>query len=70
VLSVLFPLPIYVAAISGAVVMPIAARRLEDPTLHKNLEWFFLFVATQPVLQGFFAQALADPSTPLANLVD
>ena len=52
VLSILFPLPIYVAAVSGAVVMPIAAKRSKDQTLRRNLEWFFVFIALQLVLQG------------------
>ena len=38
-------LPVFVVVLSGAVVLPIAARRSGDATLRKHLAWFALFVA-------------------------
>lgn len=66
-LSVLFPLPIYVAAISGVVIIPVAARRSGDLVFRKHLRWFFLFLAIQLVLQGGAGQFL-DPLS--ASVVD
>jgi hypothetical protein len=64
-LNYIFPVPIYLAALSGVLVMPIAARRSRDSTLRKHLEWFFAFIATQLVLQGLVSQILyANSSSP------
>ncbi len=57
--SIIFPLPIYLAAFSGAIVVPIAARRTRDLTLRKNLEWFFVFIVIQLGLQGGVSQLFA-----------
>jgi hypothetical protein len=71
--SVLFFFPIYSAAVSGVVVMPIAARRCKDLVFRSHLEWLFLFIAIQLVAAGVIGQVIQSPfgnSDPLAWLVD
>jgi hypothetical protein len=33
----------WIPPISGAVILPVAAKRSKDTTLHKHLRWFFVF---------------------------
>lgn len=51
-----FLIPIYIAAISGVVFIPVAARRCKDPVFRKNLEWFFAFITIQLALAGVVSQ--------------
>jgi hypothetical protein len=67
--SILFPIPIYIAAFCGVIVIPVAARRSGDITLRKNLQWFFVFLAIQLILQGGLGQVLSNDLTK-SNLVD
>lgn len=62
-LNYIYPIPIYIAAFCGVLVMPIAARRSRDSTLRKHLEWFFVFIATQLVLQGGVNQIFLSPTS-------
>jgi len=62
-LSGLFPLPIYIAAAAGVLVLPIAARRSKDATLRTHLLWFFVFVVIQLALPGGIGTFLLDPVT-------
>jgi hypothetical protein len=55
--AILFFFPVYSAAISGVVVIPVAARRSMDSTLRKHLRWFYVFLATQLILAGVVGQA-------------
>ena len=54
--TLLFFFPIYAAAISGVVVMPMAARRSKDSVFRRHLEWLFLFIAIQLVIAGVIGQ--------------
>ena len=65
---IIFPLPIYIAAVSGVIVMPIAARRSKDLTLRKNLEWFFIFITIQLVVQGGVGQFFTSDLTTVKLL--
>ncbi|HMD78370.1 MAG TPA: hypothetical protein VKF39_00120 [Nitrososphaerales archaeon] len=69
-LNYIFAVPIYIAALAGVLVMPMAARRSRDSTLRKHLEWFFVFIATQLVLQGGVDQIFFSGSVSAYNLVD
>jgi hypothetical protein len=73
VFTVMFFFPIYSAALSGVVIMPIAARRCRDLVFRKHLEWLFVFIAIQLVFAGGVGQALQTPngdSTAASSLVD
>ncbi len=67
---VVFPLPIFLAAISGVIIIPIASRRSRDLTLRKHLQWFFLFIAIQLVLQGGIIMIFFSSDFAVANLLD
>ena len=67
--SVFTPLPIYVAAFSGVVVMPVAALRSRDTTLRSHLEWFFAFIIIQLALQGGLSQLYSN-DIGITNLID
>ena len=70
--TVVFLLPIYTAAISGVVVIPLAARRCKDFVFRKHLEWFFLFIAIQLILAGGVGQLFQSPSgtSTISSLID
>lgn len=71
--TVMFFAPIYTAAVSAVVAIPVAARRCRDMVFRRHLEWFFVFVAIQFVLAGVVGQFFQDPSgnpSALSSLID
>ena len=68
----LFFFPIYSAAISGVVVMPVAARRCKDLVFRRHLEWLFLFIAIQFVMAEVIGQLFqSGPTTgPMSIAID
>jgi hypothetical protein len=71
--TVVFFFPVYTAAISAVLVIPVAARRCKDLVFRRHLEWFFLFVAIQLVLAGGVGQLFQNPggsSTAISSFLD
>jgi hypothetical protein len=69
--SLLFFFPIYAAAMSGVLVMPVAARRCKDLVFRSHLEWFFLFIVIQLVAAGVIGQLFqsSNPATPPPSIL-
>ena len=72
-ITVLFYFPIYSAAVSAVVVIPVAARRCRDLVFRRHLEYFFVFVVIQLVLGGTvgqFFQTANGNATSSSEMID
>ena len=63
-----FLTPAYVSVGSGAVVLPIMARRSKDKTLRRHLEWFGVYLGFLFVFSGLVGNALGFYSFQLSTL--
>lgn len=70
--TVAFFFPIYAAAVSGVIVMPMAARRSRDLVFRRHLEFLFVFIAIQLALAGGVGQLFqsSNGTTALSNIID